>query len=253
VDLKGVLQSLATSLPGVQRVAVPLLLGLADLHPFVATLETRPDALVVDVSSPGTSPDPRGPGAASSPLIESAPADAWLALAVPDVGRTLTKVADALKANPLIAAQYAQVAERVRARTGLDLDKDILTLGDVGLFARGSSATLEAEAGTATLQRLRALAASRTKHRLRVSAPVDAATTLGGTPLFEKAAAAIGARPTLFVDFGAALRVAAASPHHRDDAHFERALPRLRHIEYVAGGAVRDSDLDVARGVIGLR
>ena len=39
----------------------------------------NPESLVVDVSSPGTKADPRGPGAASSPLIENLPADSWLA------------------------------------------------------------------------------------------------------------------------------------------------------------------------------
>ena len=253
VDLKGLLQSAASNLPGAQRVVLPLLLGLADLHPFVATLDAQPDALVVDVSSPGTPPDARGPGAASSPLIESMPADAWLALAVPDVGQTLGKIAGALRSNPLIAARYAEVASRIRTRTGIDLDQDILTLGDVGLFARGRTGTVVAEAGAQTLQRLRAFVEPRAHGRLQVSGPVHPDETIGSTPLFQKAAAAIGQRPTLFVDFGPALDVAAASPHHRDDARFKRALPRLRHIEYIAAGARRDGGLDVARAVIGLR
>lgn len=253
VDLKGVLQSVASNLPGAGSVAVPLLLGMADLHPFVATLDAQPDSLVVDVSSPGTKPDPRGPAAASSPMIESLPADAWLALAVPDVGPTLRKALDALKANPLIAAGYAQIAARIQAQTGISIDNDVLTLGDVGLFARGQTATVVAQARAQTLRRLRAFALSRAAHRVRVSGPVRAANPLGATPLFRKAAAAIGRRPTLFVDFGAALRVAVASPHHHDDARFKRALPRLRHIEYVAAGARRDGGLDVARAVIGLR
>jgi Protein of unknown function (DUF3352) len=253
VDVKGLLQSLASNLPGAERLAAPLLLGMVDVHPIVATLDAQPDSLVVDVSSPGTKPDPRGPEAASSPLIESLPADAWLALAVPDVGATLAKVEAALKANPLIAAQYAQIAQALRQRTGLDVDKDLLTLGDVGVFARGASGTVVAQAPKATLQRLRAVAQSRTNRRLRVRAPARAANALGGSALFRKAAAAVGQRPTLYVDFAGALRVAAASPHHRGDAHFKRALPRLRHVEYIAAGARRDGGLDVARAVIGLR
>jgi hypothetical protein len=258
IDAKGLLQSLASNLPGAERLAAPLLLGLVQLKPFVATLDAQPDALVVDVSSPGTTPDARGVGAASSPLIESMPADAWLALAIPDVGQALSKVAGALKANPLIAAQYAQAAQRVRAKTGLDLDKDILKLGDVGLFVRGSrpasaAATVVAESSASSLRRLNALAARAPHGRLNVRPPATTAQALGATSLFAKANAAIGSRPTLFVDFAPALRLAAASPHHRADAHFQRALPRLRHIEYIAAGARRDGDLDVVRGVIGLR
>jgi hypothetical protein len=258
VDLKGLLQSFASNLPGAKRLVAPLLLGLVELNPFVATLDAQRDALVVDVSSPGTKPDARGPAAASSPLIESFPADAWLALAVPDVGDALGKLATALKANPLIATQYEHVVEQVRARTSVDLDKDILTLGDVGLYARGTTKTAAAarlvlESRAVALGRLRALIEPRAHDRLRVSGPTNAPDALGETALFRKAAAAIGERPTLFVDFGPALELAASSPHHRDDAHFKRALPRLRQIEFVAAGARREGGLDVARGVIGLR
>jgi hypothetical protein len=253
LDLKGALQSLASNLPGAERLAAPLLLGLVELHPFVATLDAQPNALVVDVSSPGTKPDSRGPAAASSPLIESMPADAWLALAVPDVGGALRKVATALKTNPLIAAQYTQLAQRLRAQTGIDVEKDLLTLGDVGLFARGKTATVVADAQKLTLTRLAAVAVRYAKGHLRVSAPTRANNSLGDTTLFKKAAAAVGARPTVFVDFTRALAVAAASKHHRADAEFKRALPRLRHVEFVAAGARRDRGLDVARAVIGLR
>src|SRR5439155_5650654 len=81
VDAKALLQTVAANLPGVQRVAAPMLLGMLDLHPFVATLDAKPDSLIVDVASPGTKLDLNGPGAASSPLIDSFPADSWLALA----------------------------------------------------------------------------------------------------------------------------------------------------------------------------
>jgi hypothetical protein len=253
VDGKGLLESLASNLPGVERVVAPLLLSSADVHPLVATLAARPESLVVDVSSPGTKPDPRGPGAASSSLIESLPADSWLALALPAVGQTLGKLASVVRANPLLAAPYAAYAERLHTRTGLDVDKDLLTLGDVGLFARGKSGTVVAQASGATLRRLRAFVEPATQRHLRVSGPVRARTTLGASPLFRKAAAAIGQRPTLFVDFAKALRVAAGSSQHRDDARFKRALPRLRHIEFMAAGARRDGGLDVARAVIGLR
>jgi hypothetical protein len=259
VDVKGVLQSVASSLPGAQGLAAPLLLGLVQIHPFVATLDAQPDALVVDVSSPGTKPDPRGPAAASSPLIEALPADAWLAAAAPKVGDALSKVADALKSNPLIAAQYEQIVTRVRERTGLDLQHDLLSIGDVALFARGTTptsarGTLVVKSGSsATVPKLRALIEPRTHQRLRVRAGVAPPRTLGDTALFKKAATAVGGRPALFVNFGPALDLAAASPHHKADEHFQQALPRLRHIEFVAAGARREGGLDVLRGVVGLR
>ena len=258
LDAKGLLQSFASGLPGAQRVAVPLLLGLVDLHPFVATLEARPDALVVDVSSPGTKPDSGGPAAASSPLIETFPADAWLAAAAPKVGDALTKLVTALEANPLIGAQYGAFADGVRARIGLDIDKDLRTLGDVGLFVRGTTpssaaGTLVAQGKSTTLQRLRALLAAHTNGRLGLRAAVRPGSRLGDTPLFQRATAAVGGRPTVFVDLTRALELARASARHRAHGHLQQALPRLRHIEFIAAGARRAAGLDVLRGVIGLR
>jgi hypothetical protein len=52
VDAKGLLQSFAANLPAAQRAVAPFLLGLLDLHPFVATLDAEPDSLIADVSSP---------------------------------------------------------------------------------------------------------------------------------------------------------------------------------------------------------
>jgi Protein of unknown function (DUF3352) len=284
VDAKALLQSLASSLPGMQRVAGPLLLGLLHLHPFVATLDAKPDKLVVDVSSPGTKPDPRGPGAASSPLIESLPTDSWFAAALPDVGQALGKVAAAVKANPLIAAQYAHVVEEIRARTGLDLDKDVLAaVGDLGLFVHGTTPRTvrggllvdspKPAALARTLRRVPALinrsaeghaaaiprragfdvTGPRMAHPFELRRALHPNGKLGETFLFKKAAAAIGERPILFVDFAQALSLAAASPHHRSDQHFRRALPRLRHVEFVAAGARRDAGLDVLRALVGLR
>ncbi|HEX4718194.1 MAG TPA: DUF3352 domain-containing protein [Thermoleophilaceae bacterium] len=284
VDAKGLLQSLASNLPGMQRVTTPLLLGLLQLHPFVATLDAKPDSLVVDASSPGTPADPRGPGAASSPLIESLPTGSWLAAAMPDVGQALGTIAGALQANPLIGGTYAHVVDQIRARTGLDLDKDVLAaVGDVGVYVQGT--TLRTVRGGAviespkpatlarTLRRVPALinrnadghvvAAARVggfdvkgrrmAHPFQVRRAPHMSGKLGQTDLFKKAAAAIGERPTLFVDFAKALALAARSPHHSSDADFKQALPRLRRIEFVAAGARRDGGLDVLRGVLGLR
>jgi hypothetical protein len=304
LDVKGLVQSFASQLPGAQRLAAPLLLGLVQLHPFVATLDARPDSLVVDVSSPGTQSDARGPGAASSALIEGLPSDSWLALALPDVGQALGRVAAALQATPLIGAQYSRATARLRAATGLDLQKDILAaVGDVGLFVRGS--TQESVGGALvvrspkpavlarTISRLPGLIAASAHARIEVAvrnggqfdmtaahgarlpqpvqvriahggaiaaygaaamrAALRPSGRLGDTGLFRKAAAAVGGRPTLFLNFAPALQLAGSSPHHRGDEQFQKLLPRLQHFEYLAVGARHDGKLDVVRAVLGLR
>jgi hypothetical protein len=165
VDVKAALQAFAPQLPGAQRVATPLLLGLVRLHPFVATLDANPNALVVDVSSPGTPPDKRGVAARSSSLIENLPSDAWAALAVPQLGEALGMVANGLKLNPLMAQQYATVTRELRRSTGLDLERDILAgIGDVGFFVRGTS--VPTLAGGAIIEAARPAALRRTIARL---------------------------------------------------------------------------------------
>jgi hypothetical protein len=284
IDAKSLLQSFAANLPGAQRLAAPFLLSSLDLHPFVATLEAKPDSLIVDTASPGTKADPRGPGAASSPLIESFPASAWLAFAVPDVGQALGKLSGSLMSNPLIAAQAARVTDDVRRQTGIDLTKDVLgALGDVGLFVRGSapkrvSGVVVAQPTSPgaldnTMKKLPTVIESKTRgqatvtpraagfdatgphgQRLLVRTSVDSGVAkLGNTVLFKKATAVIGQRPSFFLNAGPALALAAQSPHHKSDDDFKNALPRLRHVQYVAAGARRDGDLDVLRGVVGLR
>ena len=266
VDVKGLLQSFAASMPGLARLAGPLLVGQLDLHPFVGTLEARPDALVGDLSSPGTRPDPRGPAAASSPLIESLPADSWLALALPDVGQSLGKLAGALQSNPFTGLKFGQFSAKVKKATGLDLQRDVLAVvGDLGLYVRGTSP--RSVHGTLVVGSRRGASSARLLRNGRRALPARAAkrvtlvaasklhpkARMGDTPLFQKAAAMIGGRPTLLVDFQKALALAETAPHHRNDAHFQKALPHLRHIEYAAAGARRDGGVDVLRGVLGLR
>jgi hypothetical protein len=89
--------------------------------------------------------------------------------------------------------------------------------------------------------------AATTRAALRPSA------RLGDTGLFRKAAAAVGGRPTLFVNLAPALQLAGGSPHHRGDQQFQKLLPRLQHLEYLTVGARRDGKLDVVRAVLGLR
>jgi hypothetical protein len=92
-----------------------------------------------------------------------------------------------------------------------------------------------------------AYGAAATRAALRPSA------RLGDTDLFRKAAAVVGERPTLFLNFAPALQLAASAPHQNNDEQFQKLLPRLQRLEYLAVGARRDGKLDVVRAVLGLR
>jgi Protein of unknown function (DUF3352) len=292
LDLKAFIQDALAHVGGAQRLLAPLALGFVQLHPFVATLTAQPDAFVLDVSSPGTPADKRGPLAASSPLIETLPGDSWLALALPRVGAVLEKVVAALKLSPLIGAQYARIARELRRSSGLDIERDILAgISDVGVFARGSSmhdlnAGLVVAAGNRAalrrtiarlprlLARQRGLSvrsrrggfnvADRSMSRpiqVRSTAPgavavygspraaIAPATRLGRSADFGKAAATLGARPTLFVAFPPLFDFVRHEDHH---ALTPEESARLSHLDYAGAGVRRDGGLDVIRVVLGL-
>ena len=263
VDVKALLQSFAASMPGLAKLAGPLLVGTLDLHPFVGTLEAQPEALVGELSSPGTPPDTHR---ASSALIDSMPASAWLALALPDVGPTLGNLAKALGSNPFTGVKYGQFRAHVKKAMGLDLQTDVFdAVGDFGAFVQGT--TPRTAHGTLVVGSRKGASAARLLRQGRRALPARAAkrmtlmpasrlhprSRLADTLLFRKAQALLGGRPLVFVDFGKALALAEATPHHHDDAHFRRALPHLRHVDYAAAGVRRDGGVDVLRGVIGLR
>ena len=65
------------------------------------------------------------------------PADSWLALAQPDLGKTISYFVDTF-GN--IAGGRDALAQQLKAATGLDLDKDVISwMGDWSLFVRGTS------------------------------------------------------------------------------------------------------------------
>jgi Protein of unknown function (DUF3352) len=75
--------------------------------------------------------------AEGSDLAAALPADAWLAMAQPELGKTIDAyidlVADTVGGRDVIAQQF-------RAATGLDLEDDLISwMGDWGLFVRGTS------------------------------------------------------------------------------------------------------------------
>jgi Protein of unknown function (DUF3352) len=65
------------------------------------------------------------------------PADSWIALAQPDLGKTISYFVDAFGS---LAGGRDALAQQLKAATGLDLDKDVISwMGDWSLFVRGTS------------------------------------------------------------------------------------------------------------------
>jgi Protein of unknown function (DUF3352) len=70
-------------------------------------------------------------------LVGDLPADSWLALAQPDLGRTLDQYVDLLGAQ---LGGRELLEQQFKASTGLDLEQDVTSwMGDWGLFVRGET------------------------------------------------------------------------------------------------------------------
>lgn len=78
-------------------------------------------------------------GIDSSRLVESVPADSWLAFEVPRLGETLTGFFGSLEQS-LLAGVSDFLEEKVREELGLDLHEDVLGwMGNARLFVRGTA------------------------------------------------------------------------------------------------------------------
>jgi len=65
------------------------------------------------------------------------PADSWLAIAQPDLGKAISYFVDAFGG---LAGGRDMLAQQLKAATGLDLEQDVISwMGDWGLFVRGES------------------------------------------------------------------------------------------------------------------
>jgi len=106
--------------------------------PVVATATAQPDALEVTSKTPESSLSAlglAGLGSQGSDLIGRLPGDSIFATGGPDLGRQLNAGVDLAASS---VGGRAILEQGLRARTGLDLQQDILGwMGDYGLFVRG--------------------------------------------------------------------------------------------------------------------
>jgi Protein of unknown function (DUF3352) len=105
--------------------------------PLVATFDVDSDGVSFEADAPASLAKSLPFFGQGSDLVEELPADSWLALAQPDLGKVLDYYIEAFGASvggrDLIESQF-------RSATGLDLDRDLLDwMGDFAVFVRGTS------------------------------------------------------------------------------------------------------------------
>ncbi|MEA2492928.1 MAG: hypothetical protein QOJ29_839 [Thermoleophilaceae bacterium] len=135
-DLGGLVQAVAGASGQSLGPAAPFIGRLFGGKPVVATIRAEEQALVIDGSFLPASNLFAGLGK-STPLLDDAPGDSWLALGASDFGATLKGLVG-LAASALGGEQALN--QQLKSATGLDLQQDILSwIGDVAFFVSGDS------------------------------------------------------------------------------------------------------------------
>jgi len=105
--------------------------------PFVATVNADSDGVRLEAVVPESLAAGLPMLAEGSDLVGELPADSWLALAQPELGKTLEQFVD------LFAAELGgrdAIEQQLKQATGLDLQEDVISwMGDWGLFVRGTT------------------------------------------------------------------------------------------------------------------
>jgi hypothetical protein len=105
--------------------------------PVVATFDVDRDGVLIEADAPASLARSLPFFGQGSELVNELPADSWLALAQPDLGKVLDYYVEAFGAS--VGGRDA-IASQFRSATGLDLDRDLLAwMGDFALFVRGTS------------------------------------------------------------------------------------------------------------------
>jgi hypothetical protein len=136
IDVKALIAAANATgqLPPGSAAQIQGLLG-SGAKPTTVSLDAQPDRITFESAARGV----RRPVAPETPLVGTLPADSWLALGSPQVGRELRRTFTAL-GQGAGQAGLSLVRQQLRAQAGLDLDRDVLpALGDLALFARGSN------------------------------------------------------------------------------------------------------------------
>jgi hypothetical protein len=105
--------------------------------PVAGSFDADRDGVLIEADAPASLARSMPFFGQGSELVNELPADSWLALAQPDLGKVLDYYVEAFGAS--VGGRDA-IESQFRAATGLDLDRDLLAwMGDFALFVRGTS------------------------------------------------------------------------------------------------------------------
>jgi len=138
VDLKSLLASLNASgqVDPAAAAALRQALGGGELQPVSFGLSATQSSVTLDAEAQANKALP----AQNTPdSVKDLPGDSWVAIGIPDLGKSLTRSIGQFGSG--LGGQAIETAKgQFKTQTGLDLDRDVLAaLGDVAIFVRGTS------------------------------------------------------------------------------------------------------------------
>jgi hypothetical protein len=138
VDVRGLIGGLSASgqLPAGVGASTQPLLGNSN-QPVTLALDAKSDQVTTTIAGP-TARSVASKRQAS--VLSELPGDAWAAFGLGDVGGALKRAIAQFSSGGIGAGVVQTLEKQLRVATGLDVNRDIVAaIGDVGLFASGSS------------------------------------------------------------------------------------------------------------------
>lgn len=133
VSLEQIADELREESPGNAK-AVETSLGDISGKSVIASLVPAADSLELDLA---TNADPAFELTDLSGLIETLPADSFVALGIPDLGGIVDRTIDQLEKSGVEGISREAIEQQL-SQTGLSLDDITSALGDLGIFATGT-------------------------------------------------------------------------------------------------------------------
>ena len=114
--------------------------GFANAKPVAVALGATPNSITFESTVERAANAAAASSAKRTPLFDELPGDSWAALGVGGFGDRVKCTLSTLLGAGAPGASLAQIESLVRARTGLELQRDLLGwIGDVAFFLRGTS------------------------------------------------------------------------------------------------------------------